>query len=117
MTPRTTTGQDFTFLIMVVMVTQDIANFRRELPNKGGGYLGIIGISDGEFSCQRQPERSDCTSEVKFPAIPPAVIAGFGPVGLGVNAGMRHNALLPMFLVPDPALSSEHGAVHGCGPP
>jgi hypothetical protein len=98
-------------------VTQNIANFSRELPNESGSHRGIIGIGHGELSRQWQPKGGHGTGEVKFPAIPPAVIAGFGPVSLGVNAGVRDNPLLPMFLVPDPTVSPEHGAIHGGGSP
>ena len=39
--------------------------------------------------------------QMQFPAVPPAVIPGLTPGGLGANRGMRHFPGQPMFLLPD----------------
>lgn len=82
--------EDQSLFIVVMAVAQDVADFSRQLPNKSRGHLGIVGVGDGQFSRQREPEDGDSTGEMEFPAISPAVVARFGPVGLGVNAAVRH---------------------------
>ena len=48
---------------------------------------------------------------MQLPAIDPAVPAGLGPVGFGVNRGVGDLPLFPVLLVPDPAARPQHRAV------
>ncbi len=48
---------------------------------------------------------------MQFPAIDPAVPAGFGPMGLGINRGVGKFSLLAMLLMPDASSGSQDGTV------
>lgn len=63
----------------------------------------VMEISQGETDIggsqnrrDRKPDRFDDGDDVQFPAIDPAMPAGFGPVSLDVNRGMRNFPFLPM---------------------
>lgn len=85
---------------VVVSITQNVAHFSRQLPQQGWSNAGIVGVGNRQLSRQRYPDRRHGTRQMQFPAVPPAMIARLRPARLGVDAAVRHDTLLPMFVVP-----------------
>jgi hypothetical protein len=100
---------------VIMLVPQPKAACQGECLDETRG-LEVIGHMGGCESCREgNPEPRRRADEVQFPAIPPAVPARCGPVGCGINRGMRDDAGLPVCLVPDTAQGAQHGAVNGGG--
>src|SRR5215212_9742095 len=96
---------------VVVGIAQNKLNLRRELANEGRRLVLIGDVGRGELCRQWNPQGGGGTDEMEFPPVPPAMIAGFRPVGFGVNRRMWHDTGRAVFLVPDAALGAQGGAV------
>src|SRR5579872_6285636 len=78
--------------------------------------LLIIGyISWRQVGRQRDPDAGDRTNQVQFPTVDPAMPARLGPVGLGVNAGVRDDPGGAVALVPDASFGAKHRAIDSDG--
>jgi hypothetical protein len=87
--------------IAIMLVSQQKAEFQGPCLEQARS-LQVIGSSGGgEFCREGNPDARRRADQRQFPAIHPAGPARFGPVGFGINRGMRDAAGLPGFLVPD----------------
>lgn len=86
-----------------MLVPQQKAEFQGEFLEKARSLEVIGSIGGGEFCRKGNPDARRRADEVQFPALHPAMPARFGPVGFGINRGMRDDASLPVFLVPNTA--------------
>ena len=102
-------------------IAQDEVSFGRQLWQQQERDL-IVGVVSGrQFRRHGNPHGGHHRDQVQLPPVDPAVPARLGPVGLGINGGMGHDALFPMFFVPHAAVGPQDSAVNGdrpaiCGP-
>src|SRR5262245_62801327 len=87
--------------IVVMGVTQHVAHLPRQLVQQDRGDLIVPPSRNGQPGSQRDPHPAYGDSEVQLPPIPPAMPARVAPPGFSIHRGMRDDALLPMFFVPD----------------
>ena len=102
---------------IVVSITQHVAHFQWQLANQGRSWHAVVGIGSCQSGSQGDPDGCYGASQVKLPAIPPAVMPRFGPMSVRVDAGVRHNALISVLLVPYTPISPQSSAVQGCCSP
>src|SRR5215510_9542254 len=98
--------------LVVVGIAQDKANFSRQFRKQQRRNRRVISIGDRQLGRQRNPYRADRYGQMEFPAIPPAMPAGFAPSRFGINAAVGNLATLSMFFVPNSATGLECCAVH-----
>src|SRR5690348_12624113 len=96
-------------------IAQDEADFGGNLAQQSGSRFAIGDIGGSEHCSNGKPDGRNDRNHVEFPAIDPAVPAGFGPLGLRINRGMGQYALLAMLLMPDASSSTQDGTVDGNG--
>jgi hypothetical protein len=85
----------------VVGVARAAARRGRRLVEPARGWLvGGGGVGRGQLGGRRDPDRRDGRDEVELPAVHPAVPAGLGPAGFGVDRGVRDDPGSPLRPVP-----------------
>jgi len=107
---------DFTHVRrIIVRATQDETSIGRQFVNQGRRHFVIGFIGRCQLGAQRDPDGSHHTGNMQFSAIDPIMPARLHPMGFGVNGGMRDETFLAVFLMPDPTIGPEYGAINGCG--
>src|SRR5579871_3443315 len=61
--------------IVVMAIAQDKTDLCRQFFQQRRGSAGIIGVSNGQFGSQGNPDRPDGHGQMQFPAVPPAMPA------------------------------------------
>ena len=103
--------------VVVVLVAQNGRDLLRQRSQQHRGVLIVGDVGRSESGGHGQPDGvPDGDHQMQLPPIDSPVPARFGPVGLGVNARMRHKARLALLLVPDAAAGTQHRRVEGDRP-
>src|SRR5262245_45072761 len=96
---------------IVMLIAQDIADLSRQLGEQQRGDITVSDIGHGKLRGQRNPQTANRHRQVQLPAVPPAVPARLAPMGFGINGGVRDDARLPIFLMPDATVRPNHRAI------
>jgi hypothetical protein len=83
-------------------ITQHGAHLPWPLLHQPGRHLVVTSIGYRQLHRQRDPDRSHRHGEMQFPAVPPAMPAGFAPACVRLNGAMGDEALFSMLCVPPP---------------
>jgi hypothetical protein len=100
---------------VVMQVAEHEAHLSWQVLQQRRGELVVGDIGRRELSGEWDPDAGNGADQVQLPAIDPSVPAAVGPVGLGVDAGVRHHALSAVLGMPDAAPHIQHSRVDGNG--
>ena len=96
-----------------MQVRRVVMTISQDEPDLGGHFaqqiwcrVTISDIGRSQLGSNGKPDRYDDGNDVPFPDVDPAVPARFGPVGFGINRGVRTLALFAVLLMPDAPASA-----------
>jgi hypothetical protein len=100
---------------VVLGITQHRAHVSRELPQPPGRHFMVTPIRHGQLGGQRDPDGPHGHGQMQFPAVPPAMPAGFTPPRFRIHGTVGDEALLAMLFVPHTPAGRQRCAIEGHG--